>query len=94
MMKMHLPASSRKDSAVSFLLLFALGYVLAAIGSGVIVATPVRRVMGFNDAQHADPESEADALLVLIAVVVGVAALWPIAIPMYYAARFVPAQVD
>ncbi len=94
MMKGHLPASSCKDSAVSLMLLFAIGYLLAAIGSGVVVATPIRRVMGFGEPRHADPDSEADALLVLIAVVVGVAALWPVAIPLYYAARFMPAQVD
>ena len=79
---------------MSLTLLFVIGYLLSAIGSGVIVATPIRRVMGFNDAQHADPETAGDAILVLLAVVVGVAALWPITIPLYYANRFIPAQLD
>jgi hypothetical protein len=79
---------------VSLALLFVFGYLLGAIGSGVIVTGPIRRVMGFNDARHADPETEGDAVLVLLAVVVGVAALWPVTIPLYYASRFMPAQVD
>jgi len=79
---------------VSLVLLFVFGYLLGAIGSGVIVSTPIRRVMGFNDARHADPETEGDALLVLLAVIVGVAAMWPVAIPLYYASRFMTAQVD
>lgn len=79
---------------MSLLLLFVFGYLLAAIGAGVIVSAPIRRVMGFNDARHADPETEGDALLVLLAVVVGVAALWPVTIALYYTARFLPAQVD
>lgn len=79
---------------MSLMLLFVFGYLLGAIGSGVIVSTPIRRVMGFNDAQHADPETAGDALLVLLAVVVGVAILWPITIPLYYASRFMPAQLD
>lgn len=79
---------------MSLMLLSVFGYLLAAIGSGVIVTNPVRRVMGFNDAQHADPETKSDALLILLAVVVGVSALWPVVIPLYYASRFIPAQVD
>jgi hypothetical protein len=75
-------------------LLFVLGYLLSAIGSGIIVTTPIRRVLGFADPQHADPESEGDALLILVAVIVGVAAVWPVAIPLYYALRFIPAQVE
>lgn len=79
---------------MSLALLFVFGYLLGAIGSGVIVTGPIRRVMGFNDARHADPETEGDAVLVLLAVVVGVAVLWPVTIPLYYASRFMPAQVD
>lgn len=79
---------------MSLALLFVFGYLLGAIGSGVIVTNPIRRVMGFGDPQHADPETEGDALLVLLAVVVGVAALWPVTIPAYYVTRFMPAQVD
>lgn len=79
---------------MSFTLLFVLGYLLSAIGTAVIVFHPVRRVMGFGESQHADPEGEADALLILVAVLVGVAALWPVTIPLYYASRFIPAQLD
>jgi hypothetical protein len=50
--------------------------------------------MGFHDAQHADPQSEADALIILIAVIVGVAAMWPVTMAAYYATRFIPAQLD
>ncbi len=79
---------------MSLALLFVFGYLLGAIGSGVIVTNPLRRVMGFKDARHADPETEGDAVLVLLAVIVGVSALWVVTIPLYYATRFVPAQVD
>lgn len=79
---------------MSLTLLFVFGYLLGAIGSGVIVSAPIRRVMGFGDPRHADPETEGDAVLVLLAVVVGVAALWPVTIPLYYVSRFMPAQVD
>lgn len=79
---------------MSLSLLFVFGYLLAAVGSAVIVTAPVRRVMGFNDARHADPETEGDAVLVLLAVLVGVAALWPVTMAAYYATRFIPAQVD
>jgi hypothetical protein len=79
---------------VSLSLLFVFGYLLGAIGSGVIVTGPIRRVMGFDDGRHADPQTEGDALLVLLAVVVGVAAMWPVAIPMYYANRLITTQVD
>jgi hypothetical protein len=79
---------------VSLTLLFVFGYLLGAIGSGVIVSAPVRRVMGFGEPRHADPMSEGEAVLVTLAVIVGVAALWPITIPLYYATRFMPAQVD
>lgn len=79
---------------MSLTLLFVLGYLLAAIGSGVIVATPVRRVLGFDDPRHADPETDGDALLILIAVIIGVAAVWPVTISLYYANRFIPAQLD
>lgn len=79
---------------MSITLLFVFGYLLGAIGSGVIVTEPLRRVMGFNDGRHADPETEGDAVLVLLAVIVGTAALWPIMIPLYYSARFKAAQLD
>lgn len=79
---------------MSLTLLFVFGYLLGAIGSGVIVSAPIRRVMGFGEPRHADPMSEGEAVLVILAVVVGVAALWPVTIPLYYASRFMPAQVD
>lgn len=79
---------------MSLTLLFVFGYLLGAIGSGVIVAAPIRRVMGFGEPRHADPMSEGDAVLVVLSVTVGVAALWPITIPLYYMSRFMPAQLD
>jgi len=79
---------------VSLMLLFVFGYILSAIGSGVIVTKPIQRVMGFEGSRHADPESEGDALLILIAVIVGVAAMWPVTMAAYYATRFIPAQLD
>lgn len=79
---------------MSLTLLFVFGYLLGAIGSGVIVSAPIRRVMGFGEPRHADPQTEGDAVLVLLSVIVGVAALWVVTIPLYYASRFMPAQVD
>lgn len=69
-------------------LFMLFGYLLGMAGSSIILYTPVSRVMGFGeDPDHADPESSADALLVLFAVVVGVSALWFVTVPLYYATR-------
>jgi hypothetical protein len=75
-------------------ILFVFGYLLVAIGSGVIIAAPIRRVMGFGEARHADPLSEGDALLVLLTVIVGAAAMWPLVISLYCAGRFIAHTVD
>lgn len=75
--------------------LFLSGYALSALGAAFILAQPIRRALGFDDAPvHADPDSEADALVVLIATVAGAAALWPLTIGVYAARRFVPASAS
>lgn len=80
---------------MSLSVLFLLGYVLAMFGAAFIVAVPIKRVMGFDsDPSHANPEDHADAQLVLFAVIVGVAAVWPVSIGLYYASRFIPASAE
>lgn len=70
------------------------GYLLAVIGSAIIVYKPIRRVMGIDfPAAHAD-EPEPETLLVVLTVVGGTAFMWPLTIPLYWACRFIPAQVD
>jgi len=80
---------------MSLYLLFLLGYLLSACGAAVIVAAPIRRVLGFDSApEHADPDTLADAELIKLAVIVGVAALWPVTIGLYALTRFIPASMS
>jgi uncharacterized BrkB/YihY/UPF0761 family membrane protein len=61
-----------------FSMLFLVGYVLGTIGTAFIVAPSIQRVMGFGDeSAHADPDSSADALMIVIVTVAGTALMWP-----------------
>jgi hypothetical protein len=66
--------------------LFALGYILFAIGAGVILYQPVTTVMGTSpDSRHCN--TEEDEIWRDLLVTVGVAALWPVTYPLYLASR-------
>lgn len=66
--------------------LFVLGYILFAIGAGVILYQPVTTVMGTSpNSRHRNIEE--DEIWRDLVVTVGVAALWPITYPLYLASR-------
>ena len=71
-----------------FSMLFLVGYVLGTIGTAFIVAPSIQRVMGFDaEPQHADPDSSADALMIVIVTVAGTALMWPVLMPLYAVVR-------
>lgn len=83
------------DSAVVWYALFMSGYALSALGAAFILAHPIRHALGFDAAPvHADPDSEADALVVLIATIAGAALMWPLTIGIYAGRRFIPASAE
>jgi hypothetical protein len=66
--------------------LFVLGYALFAIGAGVILYSTVATVMGsMPDSQHRN--TEEDEIWRDLLVTIGVAALWPVTMPVYWASR-------
>lgn len=75
--------------------LFATIYLLGALFTAAVTANPVRAVMGADrPGDHADADSASDARIVVLFVVVGVSALWPLTLPMYLVSRFIPASAD
>lgn len=73
--------------------LFATIYLLGAIFTAAVTATPIRAVMGADrPGDHADADSANDARIVVLFVVVGVATIWLLTLPMYLVSRFIPAS--
>jgi hypothetical protein len=63
-------------------------YLLVALFTAGSLAKPIRRVM------TADPTANVseDARVIVTAIVVGVAAVWPVALPVYLWGRMIPAS--
>jgi hypothetical protein len=79
-------ASLCKESAVFWSALFVLGYALFAIGAGVIMYSTVATVMGsLPESRHRN--TEEDEIWRDLFVTVGIAALWPVTLPLYLASR-------
>jgi hypothetical protein len=79
-------ASLCKESAVIWSALFVLGYIMFAIGAGVILYRPVTTIMGtLPDSRHRN--TEEDEIWRDLLVTVGIAALWPVTYPLYLASR-------
>lgn len=75
--------------------LFALIYLLGALFTATVTAHPIRAVMGGDrPGDHTDNDSASDARMITLFVVVGVAAIWPLTLPMYLVSRFIPASAD
>jgi hypothetical protein len=75
--------------------LFATIYLLGALFTAAVTASPIRAVMGADrPGDHADADSASDARMIVLFVVTGVAAIWPCTLPMYLLSRFIPASAD
>lgn len=73
--------------------LFASIYLLCVLFTAAVTAKPIRRIMGADrPGDHADAESANDARMLIAFAVVGVAAIWPLTLPMYVASRVIPAS--
>lgn len=73
--------------------LFASIYLLCVLFTTAVTAKPIRRIMGADrPGDHADAESANDARMLIAFAVVGVAAIWPLTLPMYVASRVIPAS--
>lgn len=73
--------------------LFAAIYLLGVLFTAAVTATPIRRIMGADrPGEHADPDSANDARMLVVFAVTGVAAMWPLTLPMYIASRVIPAS--
>lgn len=73
--------------------LFASIYLLGVLFTAAVTAKPIRRIMGADrPGDHADVESANDARMLVAFAVVGVAAIWPLTLPMYIASRVIPAS--
>lgn len=73
--------------------LFATIYLLGAIFTAAVTAVPIRAIMGCDGiSDHADAESVKDARMIVVFVVTGVAAIWPLTLSMYIASRVIPAS--
>lgn len=75
--------------------LFAAIYLLCVLFTAGVTAKPIRRIMGADrPGDHADAESANDARMLIAFAVVGVAAIWPLTLPMYIASRIIPASSE
>lgn len=73
--------------------LFAFIYLLGVLFTAAVTAKPIRRIMGWDrPGDHADPEDASDARMIVAFAVCGVAAIWPLTLPMYVASRVIPAS--
>lgn len=73
--------------------LFVLGYVLASIGAGVILFHSVNVIMGTSPAS-AHRNTDEDEIWATLLVTVGIAALWPITMSVYWASRVAARTVE
>jgi hypothetical protein len=73
--------------------LFAAIYLLGVLFTAAVTAKPIRRIMGADrPGEHADTEDASDARMLIAFAVCGVAAIWPLTLPMYVASRIIPAS--
>lgn len=73
--------------------LFAAIYLLGVLFTVAVTAKPIRRIMGSDQPGiHADPDSASDARMLVVFALAGVAAMWPLTLPVYIASRVIPAS--
>jgi hypothetical protein len=86
-------ASLRKETAVFWSALFMLGYALFAIGAGVMLFNTVSTIMGTSPVSN-HRNTDEDEIWATLLVTVGLAALWPITMPLYWASRVAARTVE
>lgn len=70
-------------------------YTLGMLFAVVLLARPIRRVMGAErEPHHADRSDAREADIIVATTVVGVALLWPLTLPLYLVQRFISASTD
>lgn len=75
--------------------LFAAIYLLGVLFTAAVTVKPIGRIMGWgHPGDHADPDSASDARMIVVFAVCGVAAIWPLTLPMYVASRLIPASTN
>jgi predicted transcriptional regulator len=75
--------------------LFVACYLLFALFTAAVTARPIRAVMGSDrTGSHADDESAQDARMVVLFIVLGVAAIWPLTLCMYMLSRLIPSSSE
>lgn len=75
--------------------LFASIYLLGVLFTAAVTAKPIRRIMGWErTGVHADADDVNDARMIVAFAVCGVAAIWPLTLPMYIASRLIPASTS
>lgn len=75
--------------------LFVTCYLLFALFTASVTAKPIRAVMGADSpGKHADTESAQDARMIVLFVVLGVAAIWPLTLGMYALSRLIPSSAE
>lgn len=75
--------------------LFASIYLLGVLFTAAVTAKPIRRIMGADrPGDHADADSASDARMIVAFAVCGVAAIWPLTLPMYIASRIIPSSSE
>lgn len=73
--------------------LFAAIYLLGVLFTAAVTVKPIGRIMGWErPGDHADADSASDARMIVAFAVCGVAAIWPLTLPMYIASRVIPAS--
>jgi hypothetical protein len=75
--------------------LFVTCYLLFALFTASVTAKPIRAVMGADrPGSHADTDSAQDARMIVLFIVLGVAAIWPLTLGMYALSRFIPSSAE
>jgi len=65
-------------------------YLLGALFTAGVTAKAVRAVM--DTGANADRDDVHDARMTVMFIVTGLAAIWPLTLPMYIASRIIPAS--
>lgn len=70
--------------------LFATIYLLGVLFTAATLAKPIRRIMGADQpGMHADADDHADAKMIVVAIVTGIALMWPLTLTMFVFSRMI-----
>ena len=70
--------------------LFATIYLLGVLFTAAALAKPIRRIMGADQpGMHAHADDHDDARIIVVAVISGIALMWPLTLTMYVFSRMI-----